>query len=248
MISLKDKVSVVTGGAQGIGRAIALRLAQAGSHVVVGDLNPDAMQSTVKELEALGVKAWGLKCDVADAVQAESFVAESLAKAGRIDVFVNNAGVTRDKLVIKMTPEDWDFVIKINLSGAFYCTRAVVPIMAKARAGRIVNIASVIGLIGNAGQANYSASKGGLISLTKTIAKEYASRGINCNAVAPGYIKTAMTDKLPDEVRQAMLAFIPKKDYGLPEDVADAVLFLASDMSRYITGQVLNVDGGMVTG
>jgi len=248
MISLENKVAVVTGGGQGIGKSIALRLADVKCNVVIGDVNKDTMSQTVKELEAKGVKAWALHCDVSDASCAEKFINEAVEKAGKIDILVNNAGVTRDKLILKMTPEDWDFVIKINLSGAFYCIRAVLPYMIKARYGRIINIASIIGLIGNPGQANYSASKGGLISLTKTVAKEYASRNINCNAIAPGYIKTAMTDKLPEEVRNAMLNLIPKKEYGLPEDVADAVLFFASDLSRYITGQVLNVDGGMVTG
>jgi len=246
MLSLKGKISVVTGGAQGIGKAIAVKLAQAGSDIVVGDVNMQVAGQTVDELKALGVNAEAFPLDVSQYDKVEKFFQDTVAKFGKIDVLVNNAGVTRDTLILKMTPEDWDFVLKINLYGAFYCIKAVVPFMMKARQGRIVNIASIIGLIGNAGQANYSASKGGLISLTKTVAKEYASRGVNVNAVAPGFIKTAMTDKLPEAVRNQMISLIPKKEYGLPDDVADAVLFFASDLSKYVTGQVLTVDGGMV--
>ena len=246
MVSLKGKVSVVTGGAQGIGKAIALRLAQAGSDVVIGDVNMQIAEQTAGEIKALGVKSAAFPLDVSQYDKVEKFFQDAIAQFGKVDVLVNNAGVTRDTLVLKMTPEDWDFVMKINLYGSFYCIKALIPYMMKARQGRIVNIASVIGLIGNAGQANYSASKGGLISLTKTVAKEYASRGVNVNAVAPGFIKTAMTDKLPEAARDQMISLIPKKEYGQPDDVADAVLFFASDLSRYITGQVLTVDGGMV--
>jgi 3-oxoacyl-[acyl-carrier protein] reductase len=246
MLSLKGKASVVTGGAQGIGKAIAVRLAQAGSDVVIGDVNMQVAEQTAAELQALGVRSAAFPLDVSQFDKVEKFFQEAVGRFGKVDVLVNNAGVTRDTLVLKMTPEDWDFVLKINLYGSFYCIKAVIPYMTKARQGRIVNIASIIGLIGNAGQANYSASKGGLIALTKTVAKEYASRGVNVNAVAPGFIKTAMTDKLPEAVRNQMISLIPKKDYGQPDDVADSVLFLASDLSRYITGQVIVVDGGMV--
>jgi 3-oxoacyl-[acyl-carrier protein] reductase len=246
MIDLKKKVSVVTGGAQGIGKSIALRLAEAGSDIVIGDVNPEIGKQTAEEIKSKGVQSLFLPLDVSNYEKVEEFTNQTVEKFGKIDILVNNAGVTRDTLIMKMKPEDWDFVLKINLTGAFYCAKCILPFMAKARSGRIINIASIIGLMGNVGQANYSASKGGLIALTKTMAKEYASRNINVNAIAPGFIKTAMTDKLSEDVRNAMTAMIPKKSYGMPDDVANAVLFFASDLSSYVTGQVLVVDGGMV--
>jgi 3-oxoacyl-[acyl-carrier protein] reductase len=246
MFDLKGKTAVITGSAQGIGKSIALRFAEAGADIVIGDVNVDAAKQTADEIAQKGVKTLALQLDVSQYDKVEAFMKETMDKFGRIDILVNNAGITRDKLIMKMTPEDWDLVIRINLTGSFNCTKAAVPFMSKARFGRIINIASIIGLMGNAGQANYSASKGGLISLTKTTAKEYASRNINVNAIAPGFIRTAMTEKLPEAARQAMLALIPKKEYGLPEDVANAALFLASELSNYITGQVIVVDGGMV--
>ncbi len=246
MVDLKNKVAIVTGGAQGIGKSIALKLAQAGADIVIGDVNPEVGGQTAAEIQALGVKAAFIPLDVSNFEKVEEFMNKTVVQFGKIDILVNNAGVTRDKLIMKMTPEDWDFVLKINLTGSFYCAKCVLPIMSKARTGRVINIASIIGLMGNVSQANYSASKGGLIALTKTMAKEYASRNINVNAIAPGFIKTAMTDKLSDEIKNAMIAQIPKKAYGMPDDVANAVLFFASDLSSYITGQVLVVDGGMV--
>lgn len=246
MIDLKNKVAVVTGGAQGIGKSIAVKLAEAGADIVIGDVNPEVGNQTAEEIRSKGVKALFLPLDVSNFEKVEEFTNKTVEQFGKIDILVNNAGVTRDTLIMKMKPEDWEFVLKINLTGSFYCAKCILPVMAKARTGRIINIASIIGLMGNVGQANYSASKGGLIALTKTMAKEYASRNINVNAIAPGFIKTAMTDKLPEEVRNAMTAMIPKKSYGMPDDVANAVLFFASDLSSYVTGQVLVVDGGMV--
>jgi len=245
-IDLKDKVAVVTGAARGIGKSIALRLAEAGANIVIGDVNLELAQETSEEIKKMGVNSLALKLDVSKFDLVQEFMKGVIEKFGKIDILVNNAGITKDTLMIKMTPEDWNLVLNINLTGAFYCTKAATSYMMKARTGRIVNIASIIGLIGNPGQANYSASKGGLISLTKTTAKEFAKRGINVNAIAPGFIKTAMTDALPEATRDAMLKVIPKGAYGLPEDVANAVLFLSSDLSSYITGQVLTVDGGMV--
>ncbi len=246
MIDLKNKVAIVTGGAQGIGKSIAMKLAEAGADIVIGDVNPEVGRQTAEEIKQKGVRAAFLPLDVSQYDKVEEFMNKTVEQFGKIDILVNNAGVTRDTLIMKMKPEDWEFVLKINLTGSFYCAKCALPVMAKARFGRVINIASIIGLMGNVGQANYSASKGGLIALTKTMAKEYASRNINVNAIAPGFIKTAMTDKLPEEVRNAMTALIPKKTYGLPDDVANAVLFFSSDLSSYVTGQVLVVDGGMV--
>jgi 3-oxoacyl-[acyl-carrier protein] reductase len=246
MPDLKGKTVIVTGGAQGIGKAIAMKLAGSGADIAVGDVVLESAQKTAEEIQKLGVNAHAFFLDVSQFDKVEEFVRQVMEKFGHIDVLVNNAGVTRDKLIMKMQPEDWDFVLRINLTGAFNCIKAVVPHMSKAKSGRIVNVASIIGLMGNAGQANYAASKGGLIALTKSVAKEYASRGINVNAVAPGFITTAMTEKIPEQLRNAMMALIPKKEYGTATDVANAVLFLSSELSSYITGQVVVVDGGML--
>ena len=243
---LKDKVTMVTGGARGIGREIALTFAKEGSDIALCDVNAEALAVTQKEIEALGRKAVTGVVDVTKSDQVESFVQKTLDKFGKIDILVNNAGITKDGLIVRMSESDWDAVIAVNLKGAFNCTKAVSKIMMKQRDGRIVNMASIIGIMGNAGQANYAASKGGLIALTKTVAKELASRNVRANAIAPGFIQTEMTAKLPDNVKSEMLKFVPLAKFGTVQDVANLALFLASDNSSYITGQVIQVDGGMV--
>ena len=244
-MKLNDKVALVTGAAQGIGKAVAILLARNGADMVVSDVNLEKAGETAKEIEAIGRKAMAIRVDVAHLGDVEQMVDAVLEGFGRIDILVNNAGITRDKLILRMTEEDWDAVLSINLKGTFNCTKAVVKQMSKQRSGKIVNIASVSGEMGNAGQANYSASKAGVIGLTKTIAREFAQRGINVNAVAPGYIQTPMTETLPDKVKEELRRMIPLERLGLPEDVAEAVLFLVSETSSYITGQVLNVNGGI---
>jgi 3-oxoacyl-[acyl-carrier protein] reductase len=245
-MQLKDKVTIVTGGARGIGRDIALLFAKAGSHVSICDVNAELLASTAKEIEALGRKAMTGVVDVTKSDQVDSFVQKTLDNFSKIDILVNNAGITRDGLLVRMSENDWDLVLDINLKGAFNCTKAVSRIMMKQRDGRIVNMASIIGVMGNAGQANYAASKGGLIAFTKTVAKELASRNVRANAIAPGFIQTDMTAKLSEEVRSEMLKHIPLGKLGNPQDVANLALFLAGDDSAYITGQVIQVDGGMV--
>jgi len=243
---LKDRVALVTGGARGIGRAIALLFAKEGADVVVVDINLEEAEKTSGEVEALGRKSLALKLDVTSFINAEEAVNKILDKLGKVDILVNNAGITKDNLLLRMNEADWDAVLNVNLKGTFNCIKAVSRPMLKQRSGKIVNIASIIGIIGNPGQANYSASKAGIIALTKTAAKELASRNINVNAVAPGFIQTDMTAKLPEEVKQKMLAAIPMGKLGSPEDVARVCLFLASDEANYITGQTIIVDGGMV--
>jgi 3-oxoacyl-[acyl-carrier protein] reductase len=245
-MQLKDKTAIVTGSAQGIGKAIALALAKQGANVVVSDVNLEEAQKTSKEIEALGVKSIAVKCNVADAAEVDTLVKQAQAAFPAIDILVNNAGVTRDNLMMRMDEKDWDLVLDVNLKGAFLMTKAVTRIMVKQRSGRIVNMASVIGVMGNAGQSNYAASKGGLIAFTKSTAKEFSSRNVTCNAVAPGFIETAMTAKLSEEVRENYRKGIPLSRFGSPEDVAGAVLFLVSDAADYITGQVIHVDGGLV--
>ena len=242
---LEGKTAVVTGAGQGIGRAIALRLAANGANIVVSDVVEETARQVVGEVEALGREAIPVVCDVRELDQCQALMKQSIERFGRIDVLVNNAGVTRDGLLMRMSEDDWDFVLAVNLKGTFNCCKSVVRTMMKQRAGRIVNIASVVGLIGNAGQVNYSASKAGVIGLTKTLAKEFAPRGVTVNAVAPGFITTAMTDKLSDEARDALKQHIPLQELGQPDHVADAVLFLASDLSSYVTGETIRVDGGM---
>ena len=242
---LKDKVSFVTGAAQGIGKAIAFAFAREGSNVVVSDVNLELASQTAKEIEALGVKALAIKTNVADLAEVESGVAEAVKFFGRIDIMVNNAGITKDNLLIRMKKEEWAAVINVNLSGVFNCTKAVSSLMMKQRCGKIINIASIVGQMGNFGQANYAASKAGVIGFTKSVAKELAARNITANAIAPGFIQTAMTDKIPDEIKQKMMEQIPLGKLGQPEDVAQAALFLASPAADYITGQVLAVNGGM---
>lgn len=244
-MDFSGKVALITGGAQGIGKTIALELAKQGSDVAVVDVNLESAEITAKEIEALGRRSLALKVDVRSFEETAGMVAKTVEALGGLQILVNNAGITRDKLLLRMGEEDWDAVMDVNLKGSFNATHAAVRVMSKARAGRIVNIASIVGLIGNAGQANYSASKAGLIGLTKTTAREFAARGITCNAVAPGFIDTAMTQAMPEKAREALIGQIPSSRLGTPEDVASAVLFLASDEASYITGHVLSVNGGM---
>ena len=243
---LKDKIALVTGAAQGIGKAIATRLAREGAHVALCDMNEILAQQTATEIAALGVKTISHKVNVTQEKDAQACVDKVIDTFGRIDILVNNAGITRDGLLIRMKEEDWDIVLAVNLRGTFNFTKAVAKSMMKNRAGKIVNVASIIGLIGNAGQANYAASKAGVIGLTKSVAKELAPRNVNVNAVAPGFIDTAMTQELPEEVRKKMLELVPLGRMGTPQDVAEVVLFLCSDLAKYVTGQVITVDGGMV--
>ncbi len=245
-MDLKGKVTIVTGGGQGIGRAIALTLARHGAAVAVVDVNLEQAEQAAQVIRGLAVESLALKVDVADHAAAQSAVKTVIEKLGRVDLLVNNAGITRDNLLLRMKPEDFDLVLSINLKGTYNFTSAVLPGMLKQRSGRIVNVASVMGLVGNAGQANYSASKAGVIGLTRSTAKEVASRGITVNAVAPGFIETAMTQKLPEAARAEILKRVPLGNVGQPEDVANGVLFLASDLARYITGHVLVIDGGMI--
>ena len=244
-MELKGKVALVTGGAQGIGKAVALMLARHGADVIVADVNLEKAAETAKELEAAGGRAMAVNVDVTRLGDVEKMVESALARFGRIDILINNAGIARDKLILRMAEEDWDTVLAVNLKGTFNCTKAVIKHMSKQRSGKVVNIASVVGEMGNAGQANYSASKAGVIGLTKTIAREFAQRGINVNAIAPGYIQTAMTDVLPEKAKEELQRMIPMERLGQPEDVAHAVLFLVSEASSYVTGQVLNVNGGI---
>lgn len=241
---LKGKTAVITGGARGIGKITAIALAEAGANIALLDVIED-VKATAAELEAKGVKARGYLADVTNSEQVAGLLKEINAAFGSVDVLVNNAGITRDGMLLRMTDEDWDKVLAINLRGAFVCLRAAARYMLKQQSGCVVNIASVVGVIGNAGQCNYSASKAGMIGLTKSAARELASRNIRVNAIAPGYVKTAMTDKLPEDAKAAMLKMIPLARYSDPQDIANAVLFLASDESSYITGHVLHVDGGM---
>jgi 3-oxoacyl-[acyl-carrier protein] reductase len=247
MGSLDGKVALVTGSARGIGQAIALKLAAEGADLLLCDLQKEWLDETAAKAAELGRKAACFACDVSNAAQVETVVKDGAEAMGRIDVLVNNAGITKDTFLMRMTEQDWDAVLDINLKGTFLFTKAVSKVMMRQRSGTIVNVASIIGLIGNAGQCNYAASKAGVIALTKSVAKELASRGIRANAVAPGFIRTKMTDKLPEDIRQKMLDVIPLARFGEPEDVAKVVLFLAGDNSSYITGQVLSVCGGMVT-
>ncbi|HWQ72838.1 MAG TPA: 3-oxoacyl-[acyl-carrier-protein] reductase [Desulfitobacteriaceae bacterium] len=243
---LNGSVAVVTGAARGIGRAIALELAAAGAKVVVNDVgNLDQAEETVKQIMGAGSEAMFIQADVTNASDVDRLVSTTLEKYGKIDILVNNAGITRDNLLIRMKEEDWDRVLNINLKSVFLCTKAVSRGMLKQRSGAIVNIASVVGIFGNPSQANYAASKAGIIGFTKSTAKELASRGIRVNAVAPGYISTDMTAILPDEIKKEFIKGIPLGHMGTAEEVAKAVLFLVSPAASYITGQILAVDGGM---
>jgi len=246
MNELGGQVSVVTGAGRGIGRAIALKFAAAGADVVCVSRTPENAQKVAEEVRSFGRKAWAYGIDVSDAQAVAEAAEKILADAGKVDILVNNAGVTRDGLLMRMSEEDWDAVLNTNLKGAFAFTKALTRVFVKQRSGRIINVASVIGLMGNAGQANYAASKAGLIGFTKSVARELASRGITANALAPGFIETDMTAALNDEQRKLVLSSIPMKCFGHADDIANAALFLASPAARYITGQVLVVDGGMV--
>jgi 3-oxoacyl-[acyl-carrier protein] reductase len=247
MGSLDGKIALVTGAARGIGQAIALKLAAAGADIAACDLQAEWLADTLARVRALGRRAEGFSVNVAAAEEVQKAVDAALESFGRIDVLVNNAGITKDTFLARMSEADWNAVLSVNLTGTFLMTKAVSRPMMKQRAGVIVNVASIIGLIGNAGQCNYAASKAGVIAFTKSVAKELASRNIRANAVAPGFIQTKMTDALPEEVRKKMLDAIPLARFGEPDDVADVVLFLASDASSYVTGQVITVCGGMVT-
>jgi 3-oxoacyl-[acyl-carrier protein] reductase len=242
---LNGKIALVTGAAQGIGRDIALGLAADGADVAICDVNLEAAQKTAADIEAKGRKSLALKANVAASADVTAMIDQVVEKFGRIDILVNNAGITRDGLIIRMKDDDWDLVLAINLKGAFLCTKSALKYMTKQRSGTIINIASIVGAMGNAGQANYVASKAGLIGLTKTIAREYSNRNVTANAVAPGFIDTAMTQALTEQVRADLAKQIPLGRLGSSEDVANAVRFLASPSAAYITGQVIHVNGGM---
>ena len=244
---LTGKTAIITGSGRGIGKAVAVKLASLGANIVINDIpaSTDA-DATAEEIRGMGVGCICIKGDVTNIDDVKALVDGAVKEFGKVDIFVNNAGITRDGLMLRMSEEDWDMVMNINLKGAFNCIKTVARPMMKNRGGSIINMASVVGVMGNAGQANYSASKAGLIGLTKTTAKEFSSRGIRCNAVAPGFIQSAMTDKLPDDVKAQYYDAIPLGRFGTVDNIADCVAFLASDMSSYITGQVICVDGGLV--
>ncbi|MBS6023806.1 MAG: 3-oxoacyl-[acyl-carrier-protein] reductase [Paeniclostridium sordellii] len=247
MMDLNGKVALITGGSRGIGKAIAIKLASYKANIVINyTSNKEHALKVKEEIESYGVKSIVIKCDVSKSDEVNNMIEEVVKEFGQIDILVNNAGITRDGLLMRMKEEDFDSVIDINLKGVFNCTKSATKYMMKKRYGKIINISSVVGLIGNAGQANYCASKAGVIGLTKSSARELASRNINVNAIAPGFIYTDMTSVLNENLKETMLKNIPQNRFGSPEDVANLVLFLASDMSSYITGQIINVDGGMV--
>lgn len=243
---MKKKVAIVTGSGRGIGKAIALKLAQENMNIVICDVDEAAISETVKEIEQTGVQSLGIKVDVTNSDDVTRLFEAAINKFEKVDVLVNNAGITRDNLLIRMQESEWDAVIAVNLKGTFNCLKAAAKIMMKQRCGKIVNISSVVGVMGNVGQANYAASKGAVISLTKSAAKELAPRNITVNAIAPGYIETEMTKNLPDNVKETFMNLVPLKRAGTPLDVANVVSFLVSDHADYITGQVIHVDGGMV--
>lgn len=244
---LKDKVALITGASRGIGRAIALKFAQNGANVIINYSSSQSQAEELKEeIEKIGTKAMIIKCDVSNADEVSQMFSQVEKEFGRLDILVNNAGITKDGLILRMDEEDFDKVIAINLKGAFLCARAAAKMMVKQRSGNIINISSVVGIAGNIGQANYAASKAGIIGLTKSLAKELASRNIRVNAIAPGFIKTDMTEVLSDKVKEVMLSSIPLGRFGEADEVANVALFLASNLSSYITGQVIVVDGGMI--
>lgn len=245
-MEFQNRTVIVTGSTQGIGREIALKFGTEGANVIVNGSNRAAAEEVAAEIEASGGKAACFLCDISKAEEAKKMVEFALTTFESLDIIVNNAGITRDNLLMRMSEEDWDSVLDINLKGAFNLIQASARTLTKQRSGVIINMTSVSGVMGNAGQANYAASKAGLIGLTKSVAKEFASRNIRCNAIAPGFIQTAMTDQLKDEVKETYLNAIPLKRFGQVEDIANLALFLASDRATYITGQVIHVDGGLV--
>ncbi|MDP6685852.1 MAG: 3-oxoacyl-[acyl-carrier-protein] reductase [Candidatus Omnitrophota bacterium] len=245
-VSLEGKVALITGGARGIGREIALSFAREGANIALCDVNLEATEKTAKEIQDLGRECMAVQADVTDSKSVQDMMDKILDKFKKLDILINNAGITKDGLVLRMSEDDWDKVIAVNLKGSFVCTKIAAKVMLKQRFGKMVNLASIIGIMGNIGQANYSASKAGIIGLTKSVAKELAPRGITVNAIAPGFIKTEMTSKLPEEVQKNMLSAIPLGRFGGPKDVANLALFLSSESSSYITGQVIQIDGGML--
>ena len=246
-MKLGGKTAIVTGAAQGIGKEIACSLAKEGANIVVSDIDLEHAEQTADQIRKIGRETLVIKADVSIPEEAANIVEKTIDKLGSLDILINNAGITRDNFILRMKDEDWDKVLAINLKGTFNCIKVAAKVMLKQRKGKIVNIASIIGLIGNAGQANYAASKAGVIALTKSCAKEFGARGITVNAIAPGFISTRMTEVLKEDTKQKMLGNIPLGRFGLATDVANLVLFLVSDEANYITGQVINVDGGMVT-
>jgi len=244
-MNLQGKTALVTGAGQGIGKTIALELARHGADIIIADINEAALNEVVREIEGLGRQALPLKVNVTSLAECDEMIKKAQEKFGRIDILVNNAGITRDTVLLRMKEEQWDQVIAVNLKGTFNCTKAAIRSMFKNKYGRIINISSVTGAMGNPGQANYSASKAAVMGFTKAVAREYAHCGITVNAVAPGFIRTAMTDAIPEKEREAMINMIPAKQLGTPEDVANLVCFLASDIAGYITGQVIHINGGL---
>lgn len=244
-MGIENKVAVVTGAAQGIGKAIATLLASKGATVVVCDINLEMARETAREIESGGASCHAIRADVTQLGDADQIVKETVQQCGTLDILVNNAGITKDNVLLRMKEDQWDQVMSVNLKGTFTCTKAAIRVMMRQKRGTIINVASITGLMGNAGQANYSASKAGVIGFTKAVAREYADRGITVNAVAPGFIATAMTDAIPEKEREALIDQIPLNRLGSPEDVANAVYFLASEEASYITGQVISINGGL---
>jgi 3-oxoacyl-[acyl-carrier protein] reductase len=246
-MDLTGKVALVTGSGRGIGKAIAVKLAGLGARVIINDMN-DAAEATAREISSAGNPGLFIKANVSLSSEVNAMVDRVVADCGKLDILINNAGITRDQITLRMSDDDWDAVISVNLKGVFLCSRAAMKYMIKQRYGRIINISSIVGIVGNPGQANYSAAKAGIIGLTRTLAKEIGSRQVTVNAVCPGFIETEMTQKLSEKVRESANQRIPLGFFGSPADVADAVAFLASDSARYITGQYLCVDGGLIAG